>query len=117
MRALGLSVTVERELESVIAIKQFVERGRLYTILPRDEIGQEIAAGSLAVIPTRPALQRTLSLAWTKERTFDGPLRALHAIMRQETAQLIATGAWGTSFLQAPRVPSPRESVSGGLCP
>lgn len=99
MRALGLSPRVEIELESVVAIKQFVQAGGIYTILPRGEIEQEMAAGQLAPLMTRPAFQRTLSLAWAKDKALDGSLLPLIEIVRQETAQLIEAGAWGTTFL------------------
>jgi len=99
MRAVGLSPTVELELESVIAIKQFVAMGGIYTILPFGEIGQELSAARLVAIRTRPALERTLSLAWARDRTLDGPMQALHDIMRRETALLIEGGAWGTTYL------------------
>jgi DNA-binding transcriptional LysR family regulator len=99
MRAVGLSPRVELELESVVAIKQFVKAGGIYTILPRGEIEQEVAAGHLAPLPTRPAFQRTLSLAWAKDKALDGSLLPLIEIVRQETERLIETGAWGTTFL------------------
>ena len=99
MRAVGLSPTVELELESVIAIKQFVVMGGIYTILPFGEIGQELSAARLVAIRTRPSLERTLSLAWARDRTLDGPMQALHDIMRRETALLIEGGAWGTTYL------------------
>jgi LysR family nitrogen assimilation transcriptional regulator len=99
MRALGLSPRVELELESVVAIKQFVQAGGIYTILPRGEIEQEMAAGHLAPLITRPAFQRTLSLAWAKDKALDGCLLPLTEIVRQETEQLIETGTWGTTFL------------------
>lgn len=99
MRAAGLSLRVEFELESVIAIKQYVQAGGIYTILPRGEIEQEMAAGQLAPLPTRPTILRTLSLAWAKDRTIDGSLLSLIEIIRGETAKLIDTGAWGTTFL------------------
>lgn len=99
MRALGLALHVEMELESVVAIKQFVQAGGIYTILPRGEIEQEMAAGLLAPLMTRPAFQRTLSLAWAKDKAIDGSLLPLIEMVRQETEQLIEIGAWGTTFL------------------
>ncbi len=99
MRAVGLSLRVELEVESVIAIKQFVQAGGIYTILPVGEIEQELAAGQLASLTTRPAFERTLSLAWAKDRTNDKSLLPLVEIVRQETARLIDTGVWGTTFL------------------
>jgi LysR family nitrogen assimilation transcriptional regulator len=99
MRALDLSPRVEIELESVVAIKQFVQAGGIYTILPRGEIEQEMAAGHLASLVTRPAFQRTLSLAWAKDNALDRSLLPLIEIVRQETEQLIETGTWGTAFL------------------
>jgi LysR family nitrogen assimilation transcriptional regulator len=99
MRAVGLAPTVELELESVIAIKQFVDKGGVYSILPEGEIGQEVAMGRLVALRTQPALERTLSLAWAKDRIIDDSMRVLIEMVRRETALLIATGAWGTTFL------------------
>jgi hypothetical protein len=66
-----------------------------------------MAAGQLAPLMTRPAFQRTLSLAWAKDKALDGSLLPLIEIVRQETARLIETGAWGTTFL------GPRTAETG----
>jgi hypothetical protein len=58
-----------------------------------------MAAGHLAPLITRPAFQRTLSLAWAKDNALDRSLLPLIEIVRQETEQLIETGTWGTAFL------------------
>jgi LysR family transcriptional regulator, nitrogen assimilation regulatory protein len=99
MRAVGVPLRVEMEVESVIAIKQFVQSGGIYTILPVGEIEQELSSGQLASLTTRPTFQRTLSLAWAKDRTMDKSLSPLVEIVREETARLIDTGVWGTTFL------------------
>lgn len=99
MHAVGLEPRVDLELESPIGMKQFVEAGGVYTILPKSEIGQEVAAGSLVPIRMRPAIDRTLSLAWSKGRVIDDNLQKLKQIMRREIAQLIESGTWGTTFI------------------
>ncbi len=102
MQAVGLKPRVELELESPTGIKQFIEAGTMYTILPRSEICQEVAAAQLIPLRTRPAIYRTLSLAWSRERVIDTPMRRLKQIMRQETATLVESGAWGTTFIAPP---------------
>jgi LysR family transcriptional regulator, nitrogen assimilation regulatory protein len=104
MQAAGLTPRIELEIESVIAIKQFIDTGGLYSILPRGEIGEDISAGRLAVVATEPALERTLSLAWPRDRQIEHHMQPLIDIIRGETAALVETGAWGTSFL-GPRPP------------
>jgi LysR family nitrogen assimilation transcriptional regulator len=99
METAGLSPRVDRELESVIAIKQLVQNEAIYSVLPHGEIANELAAGRLAAVKTKPALERTLSLAWPRERTVDEAMRGLIGMIRNETERLIESGAWGSTFL------------------
>ncbi|MGE0769849.1 MAG: LysR family transcriptional regulator [Hyphomicrobiaceae bacterium] len=109
MRGANLSPRVEQEIDSVIAIKQFVEAGGIYTILPPGEAEHEVSSGSLVMLPLRPAFERTLSIAWSKERAMDKSIQPLLAIVQQETAQLVESGLWGTTFLG-----SSRDAAAGG---
>lgn len=102
MHAVGLEPRVELEVESPIGMKQFVEAGGMYTILPKSEIGQELAAGSLVPIKTCPAIDRTLSMAWSKGRVLDSNLQKLKQILCQEAALLIESGTWGRTFIPPP---------------
>lgn len=106
MRAAGLTPCIELELESTIAIKQFVEMGGIYSILPQGDVKDDVASGRLMLTETEPAIQRTLSLAWARERKIDARLDAVIAIVRRETERLIETGIWGTTFL-GPRSSAP----------
>ena len=98
--AVGIELNVQMEVESVIALKQYVEAGRYYTFLPRGEIGEELRTGRLVAIDTEPVVQRTLSLAWPHERSIDEPIRLLLKTVRHETASLIKCGVWGTTFVE-----------------
>ncbi len=99
MRAAGLTPRIELEVESTIAIKQFVQVGGIHSILPLGDVGDDVAADRLVLTETEPAIERMLSLAWARERKIDARLAAVIGIMRRETQRLIETGTWGTSFL------------------
>ncbi len=99
--AQGISPNVGLEVESILAIKQFVEAGEYCSILSRGEIVNEISSGKLIVLDTRPIFKRTLYLAWAHERSIDPPLQALLDVIREESTKLINSGAWGATLVSS----------------
>lgn len=99
LRIVGRAPQVRVELESVTGLKQLVQRGGIYTVLPRGEISEDLSAGRLVTVPVNPPIARTLFIAWSNERPIATRTEALLEIIRRETARLIGAGIWGTTFL------------------
>jgi LysR family nitrogen assimilation transcriptional regulator len=100
MASIGCAPRLHTELESIVGLKQLAEDGGVYTILPRGEMMEELAAGRLAKLSiVDPPVRRTLFVAWSNERPFTPQMNAVLAIVKRETAGIIASGCWGTTFL------------------
>lgn len=100
MQTIGRAPQVHTELESIVGLKQFAQQGNLYTILPRGEIEEELAAGRLTRVRiTSPTIYRTLFIAWSNERPNTPQMKAVQAMAKRETANIIEQGFWGSKFL------------------
>jgi LysR family nitrogen assimilation transcriptional regulator len=100
MQTIGKTARVHTELESIVGLKQFAQQGDLYTILPRGEMEEELAAGRLKTVEIKdPKIYRTLFFAWSSERPNTAQMRAVLTIARDETAEIIKKGLWGSRFL------------------
>jgi LysR family nitrogen assimilation transcriptional regulator len=99
LRVVGRMPQVRVELESVVGLKQLVQQGGIYSVLPRGEMNEELSAGRLVSVPISPPIARTLFIAWSNERPIAARTEALLEMIRRETARLIGAGIWGTTFL------------------
>jgi len=100
MQAIGRTPDVRKEIEPIVGLKQFTQLGDLYTVLPRGEIEEELAAGRLAKVRiTNPTIYRTLFIAWSNERPNTPQMKAVQAMAKRETAKIINEGTWGSRFL------------------
>ena len=100
MQTIGRVPHIHTELESIVALKQFAQDGGVYTILPRGEIEEELAAGRIKTLRiVNPPIHRTLFVAWSNERPFTPQMKAVLNIAKRETASVIDKGGWGTKFL------------------
>jgi LysR family nitrogen assimilation transcriptional regulator len=100
MQSIGRVPHIHTELESIVGLKQFAQGGGMYTILPRGEMMDDLAAGRVAIVSiVDPPVRRTLFVAWSNERPFTPQMRAVLDVAKRETAGLIASGHWGTTFL------------------
>jgi LysR family nitrogen assimilation transcriptional regulator len=100
MQTIGRTPDIRTELESIVGLKQFAQQGDLYTILPRGEIEEELAAGRLAKVRvTNPTIYRTLFIAWSNERPNTPQMKAVQAMAKRETANIIKQGTWGSKYL------------------
>jgi len=100
MQTIGREPQIATELESIVGLKQFAQQGGLYTILPRGEMEEELAAGRVKTIKiTSPTIYRTLFIAWSNERPNTPQMKAVQTIARRETAEIIKRGCWGSKFL------------------
>lgn len=100
MQAIGKAPQVHTELEPIVGLKQLAQQGNLYTILPRGEMEEDIAVGSLKTVHiTNPTIRRTLFIAWSNERPNTPQMKAVLKIAKRETANIIKNGNWGSKFL------------------
>ena len=100
MQPISCALRLHTELDSIVGLKQLAEEGRVYTILPRGEIQEDLAAGKIRTIPiTDPAVFRTLFVAWSNERPNTPQMKAVFSITKREIARIIREGKWGSTFL------------------
>ncbi len=100
MQTLGLVPRIHTEVDSVVALKQLAQQDGVYTVLPRGEMEDELAAGTIrAVRIIDPPFHRTLFMAWSSERPNTPQMRAVLKIAKRETANVIKKGRWGSRFL------------------
>jgi LysR family transcriptional regulator, nitrogen assimilation regulatory protein len=100
MQTIGQVPRIHTELESIVGLKQFAQEGAVYTILPRGEMQEELAAGRIKIVSiVDPPIQRTLFIAWSNERPFTPQMKAVLNIAKRETANVIENGNWGTRYL------------------
>jgi LysR family nitrogen assimilation transcriptional regulator len=103
MQTIGRVPQIHTELESIVGLKQFAQDGGVYTILPRGEMQEELAAGRVKIVSiVNPPIHRTLFVAWSNERPFTPQMKAVLTIAKRETANVIENGNWGTRFLGKP---------------
>lgn len=100
MQTIGRTPWIHTELESIVGLKQFAQQGGIYTILPRGEMEEELAARQIKPLRiTNPTIYRTLFVAWSKERPNTPQMKAVLKIAKRETANIIRKGSWGSRFL------------------
>jgi LysR family nitrogen assimilation transcriptional regulator len=100
MQLIGRAPRIEIELESIVGLKQLAEQGSVYTILPRGEMEEELAAGRIRTVRIVDLpIHRTLFIAWSNERPVTPQMKAVLGIAKRETARLIENARWGTRFL------------------
>lgn len=100
MQTIGRTPWIHTELESIVGLKQFAQQGGIYTILPRGEMEEELAARQIKPLRiTNPTIYRTLFVAWSKERPNTPQMKAVLKIAKRETANIIRKGNWGSRFL------------------
>jgi LysR family transcriptional regulator, nitrogen assimilation regulatory protein len=99
INSIGARVNIHMEIDSIVGLRRFVERGRVYTVLPRGELEEDLMVGRLtAVRIVKPTVHRILFAAWHTERPVSPQMRAVLEIMKRETAALVSSGVWGSEF-------------------
>ncbi len=99
-QTLGLVPRIQTEVDSVVALKQLAQHDGVYTILPRGEMEDELATGSIRAMKiTDPPFHRTLFIAWSNERPNTPQMRAVLKIAKRETANIIKQERWGSRYL------------------
>ncbi|MFD2238032.1 LysR family transcriptional regulator [Aureimonas populi] len=111
MERQGLGFSTVFEVDSYSVIKELVERGVGYSILPVNAVAPDVEAGRFRCwsIGT-PALTRTVHLVRSCDRPASKAMAAVEALCRDVLAELIGTGQWRAELAgPSPRPPCPGD--------
>jgi len=98
-REIGKIVTPEIEIDSYRQIKQIVERGLGFGMLPKTAIQQEVAEGRFRFWRvTRPALMRRIYLGYQSGLPLSTAGRAIGQLSWNILEELVKTGAWAAEW-------------------
>lgn len=90
-----VTLTVRHEADSFLVLKDLVECGLGFAILPRSSIRREEAEGRMMIAPlVRPALRRHVVLAMPSDRLPGRATEAVLALLTEEIAARAKAGDW-----------------------
>jgi DNA-binding transcriptional LysR family regulator len=91
----GIALRVTMDVDSLVVIKDLVEGGGVYTILPLHAVFDETRSGRLRAVPiVDPGLSRALVLATTTQRPLTRASREIVRLIRELVEELAASGQW-----------------------
>lgn len=91
----NLEVTTIIDVDSYSNIKKLVEEGLGVSILPKNAIAAEVAAGRLRGWSFRdPQIKRSVYLAHSLERPMTNAVTAIHALAADTLKELARSGSW-----------------------
>lgn len=90
-----VALSVDVELDALSAIKELVEDGAGYTILPYASVHREVAEGRLAARRIfGPPISRSLLLASSTQQPISAAARAVMQQIKGQVRDLVDTGNW-----------------------
>lgn len=112
-RKARVDLKLKFEADSYRVLKDLVEAGLGYTVLPTSAIRRELAAGTLRSTPFKsPKLQREIILALPSSRTDTRATKAVTEIVLDEIESMIADGTW--HVMPIPKSPVPPRRPRAG---
>ena len=94
----GVVLQVDLELDALSAIKELVQSGTGYTILPYAAVYREVELGLMSAHRLMsPPLRRTVVLATTGRRPLSLAAGALVELLKVQVADLVSSGKWSGS--------------------
>lgn len=94
----GVTLQVDLELDSLSAIKELVQSGTGWTVLPYAAVYREVELGLMSARRvTSPPLRRTVVLATTGQRPLSAAARALVELIQVQVDELVSSGKWSGS--------------------
>lgn len=91
----GLEVRTNIDVDSYSNIKNLVEEGLGFSILPKNAIAAEVAAGRLFGWSFRdPFIRRSVYLAHSNERPMTNAVKVIHALAADTLRKLALDGSW-----------------------
>lgn len=98
-----LPIDVHFQADSFTLMKELVESGLGYTLLPMSAIHREVHAGRLVYAPLEnPKVTRQLVLATQPGNVATRATRVLGTLIRREIASLVANGEWKAHLMYDP---------------
>src|SRR3546814_6986070 len=97
------SIDVRFQADSFVLMKELVESGLGYTLLPLSAFSREAADGRFQHAPIeRPRVTRQLVLATQPGNAVTRPARVLGTSVRREIAALVSSGRWSAHQIGRP---------------
>ena len=94
----GVTLQVDLELDALSAIKELVQSGTGWTVLPYAAVYREVELGLMsAQRVTSPPLRRTVVLATTGQRPLSSAARVLVELIQVQVDELVSSGKWSGS--------------------
>ena len=94
-RKAGVALNVRYEADSFLVLKELVEFGLGYTVLPLSSMSKEIDAGNLRYAPIgHPPIVRQLVLGMPREEQLTRSTRIIVRLVREEIKHLVDSGIW-----------------------
>lgn len=91
----GLSLSTVTDVDSYGSIKELVDRGLGYSILPYSAIAREVEANRLRAWEiTQPELKRSVYLVHQAVRPMTNAVAAIEQLARETLVELVTTGRW-----------------------
>ena len=96
----GIRLDPILEIDAFVAIRDVVERGIGYSILPAHLVAREVEEGRLAIWQLEPALKRTVHLVRPTDRPPTLAAKATEALCRDVLRDLVSSGEWPMARLR-----------------
>jgi DNA-binding transcriptional LysR family regulator len=94
-RKAGVTLNVRYEADSFLVLKELVEFGLGYTVLPLSALSREIDAGNLRYASIgHPPILRQLVMGMPREEQLTRSTRVVVGLVRDEIKHLVDTGVW-----------------------
>jgi LysR family nitrogen assimilation transcriptional regulator len=91
----NVDIRIDYEMDALPVIKNMVEDGNAYTILPSAPVYHEVATGRLVLRKfDSPSITRTLVLATSTQKPLSLAARSLITQIKKEVTNLVASGKW-----------------------
>ena len=95
----GMRLDIKFQADSFVLMKELVESGLGFSMMPFSAIAREVDAGRLRWAPIKnPSVRRHLVLA-TQPDTTSRAAQTLAALIRQEIAELVGAGRWSARLM------------------
>lgn len=94
-RKVKATLNVQHEADSFVVLKELVEFGLGYTVLPLSAVGREVDAGRMRYAPlSDPPVIRQLVLGGPGEEQSSRSVRTVVRLVREEIRELVEKGVW-----------------------
>jgi LysR family nitrogen assimilation transcriptional regulator len=96
----GLQLTIGIEIDAYGAIKNLVERGLGFSVLPEHSVEKEVEDGRLRAWHFHPPLMRTVHIVSPTDRPLSHAARLVESLCRTTIRDLVNTGTWRSAHMR-----------------